>query len=143
MRSCPTASYLLQSLLHRCGTPIVELATIAAVISAACAVVQFLRDSDRRADDPNAIRAQIPDGLDVKPSAFVALALTLNTYDTAEIRSIRNRLAQCKDDFETTLDGDARCKCICHVLEQVAVGNGGALPDLDGWNDTFNQLCRI
>ena len=119
-----------------------ELATIAAIISAACAIVQFLRDSGRSAADPEAIRTQIPGDLDVEPSAFVELALTLNTYDPAEVRSIRNRLAQCKDHFESTFDGEARRKCICGVLQQVAVGNGGTLPDLEGWNDTFDQLCR-
>ena len=119
-----------------------ELTTIASTISAACAVLQMLRERGTRADDPSAIRDEIPLDLDVEPSAFVDLALTLNTYDPAEIRTIRNRLAQCKDDFERTLDGNARRRCICQVLEQVAVGNGGALPDLDGWNDTFDQLCR-
>ena len=118
-----------------------ELTAIAAIVSAACAVVQLLRRRERTVDS-NAIREEIPPDIVVESSEFVLVALTLNTYDDAEIRSIRNRLAKCRDDFERTLNGCERCKCICRVLRQVVNGNGGALPNVKGWNETFDQLCR-
>lgn len=120
-----------------------DLAAIAAVVSAACSLAKTLgleRTRDARplahADIKKPATVPIPDG------AFAELTIALyNTYDPAELQAINVRLAECRQQFMRTGEGQVRQECICNVLRDVAAGNGGSLPDIDDWNETFNRLC--
>ena len=122
------------------------LEVMAAIISAACSVADLLSRHREREHDPRPLeQTDIEKPLDVPIShtQFAELTIALyNTYDSAELQVIYNRLAQCRQRFMETLDGQKRQECICDVLHGVAAGNGGSLPGIDDWNETFDQMCR-
>ena len=122
---------------------IMDLEAIAAIIRAACDVAAFLRlqrEDDQRTLTPDDVEK--PPEIAISDTEFAALTTALyNSYDSAELQAIYNRLAECRQRFMETLDGQERQRCICNVLRRVAQGNNDSLPDIDGWNETFRQLC--
>lgn len=121
-----------------------ELTAIAAAISAACTVIETIKNfrSSDQTSPRELVQYQRPPGLGISEDDFAKLALSLNSYSDTELNAIRRRLENCRRDFAETLDGEARKRCICSVLRRVAIGNNGQLPGLDGWNETFNLLCK-
>ena len=106
-----------------------DYASIAALVSAFCDVVSFgresLEDSYRRyLADPNAQRRG---------------AILKNTYSDDELESIRDRVKHCQEQFVQTGDGEGRKRCLCFVLKQAKIGNGGNLP-FPEWEKTFDRL---
>lgn len=120
-----------------------DLAAIAAVVSAACSLAQTL--GLERGDDARPLAAADiakPSTVPISDSEFAELTIALfNSYDPAELQAIYRRLAECRQQFMQTLEGQARQECICNVLRAVAAGNGGSLPDIDNWSETFKRLC--
>ena len=121
-----------------------DLEAIAKIVSAACSFADLLIRHRKREHDTTLKQTDIEKPLDVPISdtQFAELTIALfNTYDRAELQAIKNRLAECRQQFMETLDGQKRQECICSVLHSVAAGNNGSLPGIDDWKETFNQLC--
>ena len=130
-----------------------DITGMATIISAACSVATLLRQRLQKepshfltpadiVQSPDLSHVVSPPTSSISAADFAELTVALyNTYDTAELQAINNRLAECRQQFMQTIDGETRQQCICNVLHQVAVGNGGALPTTE-LNDTFQQLCH-
>lgn len=121
-----------------------DLAAMATIISAACSVANSLGLQRREGDRRSLTHADVgkPQEIAISDNEFAKLTIALyNTYDPAELQAIYNRLAECRQLFMKNQDGQMRRGCICNVLRSVAEGNGGSLPDVPGWNETFRQLC--
>ncbi len=66
--------------------------------------------------------------------------ILVSTYDDEELKSLHDRIKACKDRFVLEGDGEQRVKCICSVLNDAIVGNGGASP-IPEWQNMHNKLC--
>jgi hypothetical protein len=62
------------------------------------------------------------------------------TYSEAELKDILRRLEDCRDRFIQQGSGQDRARCICSVLNEVMIGNGGQLPLIDDWGNIYRQL---
>lgn len=66
-----------------------------------------------------------------------------STYSEDEIRAAAARLRDCYERFVREGSGPQRVRCICSVLDDFRVGNGGELPLIDDWEGIYRQLrCR-
>jgi len=74
----------------------------------------------------------------IEESKRVAAAFT--TYTEEEVQSLLRRLEGCRKRFISEGGGKERAQCICSVLREAAIGNGGTLPDIDDWQSIFDQL---
>lgn len=62
------------------------------------------------------------------------------TYSDKELKAIITRLEQCRDRFILQGGGADRARCVCSILDEVRVGNGGELPLIDDWENIYRQL---
>ena len=67
--------------------------------------------------------------------------LLASTYSDDELRSIHERIQSCRDRFIHEGDGGKRVQCMCSVLEDAIIGNGGTAP-IPEWAKMFRQLCN-
>ena len=110
-----------------------DYANIVATISAMCAVVQTGKEiyesyfSDYRGS-PN-----------IEKEAHT-LRLALMTYTENEVKEIEDRIEGCRDRFIKEGSGERRARCLCSVLTDVKDGNGGDMPDIDSWEEIYDQL---
>lgn len=65
-----------------------------------------------------------------------------STFNDREVEAFNNGIKHCMDKNADTLDGHQRVRCICRILEEAKIGNGGKLPLIDDWQKYWNQLCR-
>jgi len=63
-----------------------------------------------------------------------------STFSEEEVNAILKRLHGCRDRFVTQGGGEERAKCFCSVFDEVRIGNGGNLPDIDDWKRMFAVL---
>ena len=63
-----------------------------------------------------------------------------STFSEQEVQSILDRLKACQDRFISEGDGAARKRCFCQVFKDVIDGNGGTLPRIDDWENTYQQM---
>jgi hypothetical protein len=68
------------------------------------------------------------------------VSVEFSTYSDAELNSLLRRLEGCRDRFVLQGGGAERAECICSVLREAMVGNGGTLPIIDDWPNIFRQL---
>jgi hypothetical protein len=106
-----------------------DYASIAALISAFCDVSTFAGITFE-----SAYSKYISD-----PQTLIKGNFLKNTYSDDELESIRDRIEHCRVQFKETLDGMSRIRCLCFILKQVKIGNGGEIPFAD-WNKTYNRL---
>ena len=138
-----------------------DIVTLAAIISAVCAAYQTIRQASEQASQasleqtaggatsatrdtglpPELPAFAPPDDLDVSQEQFDALLSAFNSFGPAEVESIANGLAQCRTDFVRHRDGRKRVECICAILDEVKVANGGSFPDIDNWRQLYTELC--
>jgi hypothetical protein len=72
------------------------------------------------------------------------VSLTISTYSDEEVEALLHRLKGCRDRFVSQGSGKDRAKCICSVLNEARVGNGGQLPIIDDWQNIYALLrCSI
>lgn len=110
-----------------------EWASLAAIISAMCDVLNTGRDTyeffyKQRLSDPNALQRA------------AALQHAFSTYTDREIERIKERVEGCHDRFIKEGSGTRRTECLCSVLTDVKDGNGGSIPDFDNWPQTYDKL---
>ncbi|MCL5010684.1 MAG: hypothetical protein M1127_00515 [Patescibacteria group bacterium] len=63
-----------------------------------------------------------------------------STYSENEVKKILLRLEQCRDRFIKQGGGTDRASCLCSILNEVKIGNGGQLPIIDDWANIYRQL---
>jgi hypothetical protein len=63
-----------------------------------------------------------------------------STFSEAEVKSIIQRLEDCRKRFATEGSGEQRARCFCSVFQDVSDANGG-IPEIDDWPNMFLQLC--
>jgi len=68
-----------------------------------------------------------------------ALEQSFGTYSDSEIDAIEARIQSCRDRFITEGSGEARKNCLCSVLQDVMMGNGGTIPDSE-WSNVYDAL---
>lgn len=69
---------------------------------------------------------------------------TYLTFTKKEIESLTKRLEFCIDQFVKGGNGQQRVNCMCTVLQDAALGNGGDLPDIGNWLKLYEQLnCKL
>lgn len=103
-------------------------ANIATIISTIAAAAQF-GISYRQAETK----------IDRKEIERQAKVLT-STYNDAELTALHERIQTCRDTFINEGSGKQRVRCMCSVLENAIVGNGG-IPPLPEWEFLYLKLC--
>jgi hypothetical protein len=68
------------------------------------------------------------------------VSIKYSTYSEAEVSSLLRRLNGCRERFVQQGGGSDRARCICGVLSEAIEGNGGTLPEIDGWPRIYSQL---
>ena len=54
------------------------------------------------------------------------------------------KLKGCRDRFIKQGGGKERAACICSVLNEAKIGNGGTLPNIDDWKRIYSTLgCAV
>lgn len=61
-------------------------------------------------------------------------------YTDEQVRVMASRLQACLDQTVQRASPDQRAECICGILNEVRIGNGGHLPQIDDWQDVYRQL---
>ena len=107
------------------------VASLAAIISAMADVfnlgISFGEAYERRQQDPElGVKARV-------------LAAAFSTFSDEEMEAIADRIRSCRDQFVSEGSGSKRVRCLCSVLSDVKVGNGGTIP-VDDWADIYEQL---
>ena len=64
-----------------------------------------------------------------------------STYSDDEIRAASRRIDDCRKRFIREGSGEQRVLCVCSVLNDFRVGNGGVIPQIDYWPEYWEQLC--
>lgn len=62
------------------------------------------------------------------------------TYTDEQVRIITSRLQACYDQFVQDGSPDQRVRCICEILNEARIGNGGRLPLIDDWQKSYRLL---
>jgi len=110
-----------------------DYANVVATISAMCAVYQTGKDvfesyySDYLKSPNITIEAE-------------RLRSALMTYSDEEVEAIEDRIQGCRERFIKEGSGERRATCLCSVLTDVKDGNGGTIPDIDSWEETYIHL---
>ena len=109
-----------------------EWSALAAVVSAMCDVFRTGKDAfeeflQRRETEPQA------------ESRGAAFAAAMSTFSQDELYAIKSRIESCRDRFIREGSGEQRKTCLCSVLTDVKVGNGGIIPIQD-WSDLYEVL---
>ena len=63
------------------------------------------------------------------------------TYDDDELTALYDRIQTCRDRFISEGDGTKRVRCMCSVLNDAIIGNGGISP-IDDWQNMHAELCQ-
>ena len=72
------------------------------------------------------------------------ISITYSTFTQQEIEALLERVEGCRDRFVEQGGGKERAQCICSVLNQAKIGNGGKLPEIDDWQHMYDTLkCEI
>jgi hypothetical protein len=66
----------------------------------------------------------------------------VSTFSEEEVKAMLERLQGCRDRFIKQAGGKERVMCICSVLNEVKLGNGGVLPSIDDWDNIYATLCQ-
>lgn len=109
-----------------------EWGTIAATISAMADVYQIGKETyetyfkRRLATKDNEAKAR-------------ALERAFGTFSDEEVSSIDERIKGCRQRFIDQGSGQSRKSCLCSVLLEVLLGNGGSIPDPE-WQRLFEAL---
>jgi hypothetical protein len=109
-----------------------EWGVIAATISAMADVIQLGRGTY---DDYFKRRIGTKDN-ETKASI---LERTFGTFSDSEVSSIEERINECRKRFIAEGSGKSRKACLCSVLLDVFLGNGGSIPDPE-WQRLFEKL---
>ena len=110
-----------------------DYANLVATISAMCAVYQTGKDIYK------SHFSKFIGSPTIKQDAKI-LRLALMTYSAEEIEEIEDRIKGCRDRFIREGIGKKRARCLCSVLTDVKDGNGGVIPNIDRWKETYDQL---
>jgi hypothetical protein len=110
-----------------------EFAQLAAIISAMADVYTVGRDTfsaflSRRESSPEYI------------AKGRRLQQALSTFSDGELDAIKQRIEACRARFIREGSGAQRRECLCSVLSDVMVGNGGIMPDPE-WTRVYEQLA--
>ena len=68
-----------------------------------------------------------------------ALERSFGTFSDREVASVEDRIQSCRDRFIQEGSGQSRKNCLCSVLLDVMLGNGGTIPDPE-WSNLFEAL---
>lgn len=68
------------------------------------------------------------------------ISSVFSTYSEEEIEALVERIKGCMERFIQQGGGADRVRCICSVLNEIRVGNGGVLPEIDDWQRIYAQL---
>lgn len=72
------------------------------------------------------------------------VSAVFSTYTDEEIEAWADRIRGCIERAKEQGGGADRVRCICSVLNQIRIGNGGDLPEIDDWHRIYTQLkCVI
>jgi len=63
-----------------------------------------------------------------------------STYSDEELEALNRRINGCVKKFIEEGDGAGRVRCLCSVLNEAMIGNGGTLPEVDDWRNIYKQL---
>lgn len=67
-----------------------------------------------------------------------------STYTDEELEAWAKRIEGCIKRAIEQGGGADRVRCICSVLNEIRIGNGGDLPEIDDWQRIYAQLrCGI
>jgi len=67
---------------------------------------------------------------------------TFSTYSDRELEEIIRKIEGCSDRFINQGSGADRARCFCSIFKEIVDGNGGVMPEIDDWDQMYNQLCR-
>jgi hypothetical protein len=68
------------------------------------------------------------------------VSVQFSSYSDDEVRALGGRVKGCRDRFIAQGSGADRAKCICSVLNEAKIGNGGTLPLIDDWENIYRTL---
>jgi len=68
------------------------------------------------------------------------VSAVFSTYSEEEVKALADLLKGCRDRFIAQGGGAERARCICSVLNEAMVGNGGKLPQIDDWQKFYREL---
>jgi hypothetical protein len=68
------------------------------------------------------------------------VSVHFSSFSEDEVRALVDRLQGCRDRFIAQGGGAERAKCICSVLNEAKIGNGGDLPLIDDWENIYQKL---
>lgn len=63
-----------------------------------------------------------------------------STYSQEEVKALLRRLEGCRDRFIEQGSGQDRAQCLCSVLNEARIGNGGKFPEIDDWSRIYSEL---
>jgi hypothetical protein len=68
------------------------------------------------------------------------VSVHFSSFSEGEVRALLDRVQGCRDRFIAQGGGTERVKCICSVLNEAKIANGGNLPLIDDWENIYRAL---
>jgi hypothetical protein len=90
------------------------------------------------ADFGHELARYLSDSATIQESQRVSRDFT--TYTDEQVRIMTSRLQACHDQFVQDGSPDQRVRCICEILNEARIGNGGRLPQIDDWPRFYRVL---
>jgi hypothetical protein len=69
------------------------------------------------------------------------VSVVFTTYSEDEVKALTKRVEGCRERFIEQGGGKDRHRCICSVLNEASLGNGGRLPEIDDWRRMYEELA--
>jgi hypothetical protein len=63
-----------------------------------------------------------------------------STFSDRELEELIHKIEACRDRFIQQGSGKDRSRCLCSIFNEIMDGNGGELPNIDGWHEMYAQL---